>query len=55
MQTCKYTDFGLCVKTELLKRGWEQKHLEELVSKDSGLYIDAAPGRQPCGEHERGA
>ena len=39
MQTCKYTDFGLCVKTELLKRGWEQKHLEELVSKDSGLYI----------------
>lgn len=30
MQTCKYTDFGLCVKTELLKRGWEQKHLEEL-------------------------
>ena len=40
MQTCKYTDFGLCVKTELLKRGWEQKHLEELVSKDSGLYID---------------
>ena len=40
MQTCKYTDFGLCVKTELLKRGWEQKHLEELVSKDPGLYID---------------
>ena len=40
MQTCKYTDFGLCVKTELLKRVWEQKHLEELVSKDSGLYID---------------
>lgn len=40
VQTCKYTGFGLCVKTELLKRGWEQKFLAELVSKDSGLYVD---------------
>ena len=36
----KYSDFGLCVKTELLRQGKEQKWLEEVVSKKTGLYVD---------------
>lgn len=37
----KITDFGLCVKTELLKRGQSQKWLEEEVTKRTGLYVDS--------------
>ena len=37
----KYSDFGLCVKTELLRRGKEQKWLEEAVSEKTGLYVDS--------------
>lgn len=40
METCKFTEFGLCVKTELLRRGKEQKWLEEEVSKATGLFVD---------------
>lgn len=40
MKTCKYTEFGLCVKTKLLQLGKEQKWLEEEVRKDTGLFID---------------
>lgn len=40
MVSCKFTSFGLCVKTELLKRGREQKWLEQEVEKATGLYID---------------
>jgi hypothetical protein len=36
----KFTDFGLCVKTELLRLGKEQKWLEEAVSEKTGLYVD---------------
>jgi hypothetical protein len=36
----KFTDFGLCVKTELLRRGKEQKWLEEAVSEKTGLFVD---------------
>lgn len=36
----KFTDFGLCVKTELLRMGKEQKWLEEVVSEKTGLYVD---------------
>ena len=36
----KFTDFGLCVKTELLRQGKEQKWLEEAVSEKTGLYVD---------------
>jgi hypothetical protein len=36
----KFTDFGLCVKTELLRIGKEQKWLEEAVSEKTGLYVD---------------
>lgn len=42
METCKYTPFGLCVKTELLKCGKEQKWLEEEVGKDTQMYIDSS-------------
>lgn len=41
MDVCKFTEFGLCVKTELLRRGKEQKWLEEKVTEDTGLYIDS--------------
>jgi hypothetical protein len=36
----KFSDFGLLVKTELLKRGKEQKWLEEAVSEKTGLFVD---------------
>ena len=40
MNESKFTDFGLCVKTELLRKGKEQKWLEETVSEKTGLYVD---------------
>ncbi len=40
MDSCKFTSFGLCVKTELLRQGKEQKWLESAVSEATGLYID---------------
>jgi hypothetical protein len=36
----KFTDFGLVVKTELLRQGKEQRWLEEAVSEKTGLYVD---------------
>ena len=41
MESCKFTPFGLCVKTELLRIGKTQKWLEEQVSERTGLYIDS--------------
>ena len=40
MNNSKFTDFGLCVKTELLRHGKEQKWLEEAVSEKTGLFVD---------------
>lgn len=40
MNCSKFTDFGLCVKTELLRQGKSQKWLEEAVSEKTGLYVD---------------
>lgn len=40
MNESKFTDFGLCVKTELLRRGKDQKWLEKAVSEKTGLYVD---------------
>ena len=40
MNESKFTDFGLCVKTELLRRGKDQKWLEEEVSQRTGLFVD---------------
>lgn len=40
MNLSKFSDFGLCVKTKLLKMGKTQKWLEEAVSKKTGLYVD---------------
>ena len=40
MEVCKFTQFGLCVKTELLRRGKEQKWLEEQISAKTGLFVD---------------
>jgi hypothetical protein len=36
----KFTDFGLCVKTELLRKGKNQRWLEESISEKTGLYVD---------------
>lgn len=41
MNLSKYSDFGLYVKTELLRLGKEQKWLEETVSEMTGLYVDS--------------
>lgn len=41
MNSCKFTPFGLCVKTELLRRGMTQKQLEGEVSSRCGLYVDS--------------
>lgn len=41
MNLSKYSDFGLCVKTKLLRMGKEQKWLEEQVSEMTGLYVDS--------------
>lgn len=40
MDSCKFTPFGLCVKTELLRRGMTQKQLAEEVSSRTGLFAD---------------
>lgn len=40
MNCSKFTDFGLCVKTELLRRGKEQKWLEEKISEKTGMFMD---------------
>ena len=40
MNCSKFTDFGLCVKTELLRRGKEQKWLEEEIKNRTGLFVD---------------
>lgn len=41
MNCSKFTDFGLCVKTELLRRGLEQKWLLKAISEKTGLYVDS--------------
>ena len=41
MNCSKFSDFGLCVKTELLRQGKEQKWLEDAVSEKTGLYVDS--------------
>lgn len=40
MDSCKYTPLGLCVKTELLRRGKEQKWLEAMVRSRTNGYVD---------------
>lgn len=37
----KFTDFGLYVKTELLRTGKDQKWLEEAVMEKTGLFVDS--------------
>ena len=41
MDSCKFTSFGLCVKTERLKRGKTQKWLEEEITNRTGLFADS--------------
>jgi hypothetical protein len=36
----KFSDFGLCVKCELLRIGRDQRWLEETVAAKTGLYVD---------------
>lgn len=37
----KFSDWGLCVKTELLRTGKDQKWLEQSVSEKTGLFVDS--------------
>ena len=37
---CKFTDFGLCVKTELLRSGKSQTWLMGEVAERTGLFVD---------------
>jgi hypothetical protein len=37
----KFSEFGLYVKTELLKRNKSQKWLEEKITSKTGLYVDS--------------
>lgn len=36
----QFSDFGLRVKTELLRNGKSQKWLAEAVAEKTGLYVD---------------
>ena len=40
MNKSKFTDWGLAVKTELLRKGKTQTWLEEEITKRTGLYAD---------------
>ena len=40
MDCCKYTPFGLCVKTKLLQRGKTQTWLIQRVREEIGLFLD---------------
>lgn len=41
MNCSKFSDFGLAVKTELLRLGKEQKWLEEAITEKTGLFVDS--------------
>ena len=40
MNSCKFTPFGLCVKTELLREGRTQKWLIKEIRSRTGMYAD---------------
>lgn len=40
LDSCKLTPFGLCVKTELLRRGKTQTWLQNEVTTRTGLFLD---------------
>lgn len=41
MEVCKFTEFGLCVKDKLLRKGKEQKWLEDEITRRTGLFVDS--------------
>lgn len=41
MNCSKFTEFGLDVKTKLLRMGKEQKWLEAEISEKTGLFVDS--------------
>ena len=40
LDRCKFTPFGLCVKTELLRKGKTQAWLQSKVTEQTGLFLD---------------
>jgi hypothetical protein len=40
VEECKFTEFGLAVKTKLLRLGRSQKWLEEEVASRTGKFMD---------------
>ena len=41
MNKSKFTDWGLAVKTELLRKGKTQSWLESEITSRTGLYMDS--------------
>lgn len=41
VEVCKFTEFGLCVKDKLLRKGKDQKWLGEEINKRTGLFVDS--------------
>ena len=37
----KFSDFGLCVKTELLRTNKSQRWLEKAITEKTGLFVDS--------------
>ena len=42
MSECRYTQFGILVKTKLLSTGRTQKWLEQKIQKETGLFVDSS-------------
>ena len=42
MKNSKFSDFGLCVKTELLRIGKTQQWLIDAVARETGLFVDSS-------------
>lgn len=42
MNNSKFSDFGLCVKTELLRSGRSQTWLESEIRAQTGLFVDSS-------------
>lgn len=40
LDSCKFTPFGLCVRTELLRKGKTQTWLQKEVTDRTGLFLD---------------
>lgn len=42
LNSCKFNDFGLSVKMELLRRGKSQEWLIAEIKKNTGMFVDSS-------------